>query len=256
LSQKAKDFNKLEERNGSLYVNTAKGFKHSFDINDYVEKSVRWAFAQKYFKNKNKEKRTPKQIICDATQGKIGEFAVYRMLKERGYNLEEPDYTSVKGEGEWDDGDLFLERAVILDGNPSINKINIQIKTNTSKNNLFKLKKEEFDLNGNYHNWGNKKPILYTYFFMCRINIGVRNAFESLGDSEFNIENVLKFIPNINFRIEVTGFININDFRKIIAEDQFIPAKKLINNSYSLDEDYYYCQSGDLREIDEIAKKK
>lgn len=256
MGQEAKDFNKLEERNGSLYVTTTKRFKRSFDINDYVQKSVKWAFAQKHFKDNKKDKRTPRQIKCDAIQGKIGEFAVYKMLKERGYYLEEPDYTSIKGEGEWDDGDLFLERTVISDSKPTVNKINIQIKTHTSKNNLFKLKKEEFDLDGNYHNWGKKKKILYTYFFMCRINTGVRDAFESLGDSEFTLENVLKFIENINFKIEVTGFININDFRKIISENQLIPANKLINNSYTLSEDYYYCQSGDLREIDEIAKKK
>ena len=36
-----------------------------------------------------------------------------------------------------------------------------------------KLKKEQFDSNGIYHNWGKKEPILYTYFFMCRINTGV-----------------------------------------------------------------------------------
>jgi hypothetical protein len=56
--------------------------------------------------------------------------------------------------------------------------------------------------------------------------------------------------------MEVTGFININDFRKIISEDQFIPAKTKINNAYSFNEEFYYSQTGDLREIEEISKKK
>jgi hypothetical protein len=243
LSQKAKDFNKLVERNGSLYVKNVKTFKPTLDINEYVEKSAGWAFAQKYFKNTGEE-RTSRQIICDAIQGKLGEFAVYKILKEKGYELKEPDYTSIRDKGEYDDGDL------------SIGDINIQVKTHNSKNNLFKLKKEEFDVNGVYHNWGKKKPILYTYFFMCRINTGVRKALESLEDSEFNLENVLKFTPHLNFKMEVTGFININDFRKIISENQFIPAKTKINNAYSFNEEFYYSQTGDLREIEEISKKK
>lgn len=243
MGQEAKNFNKLLEKNGSLYVRNVKSFKPTIDINDCVEKSVGWAFAQKHFKNKDGS-RTPKQIKCDAIQGKLGEFAVYKILKERGYELDEPDYTSVRDEGESDDGDLFL------------GDLKIQVKTNSSQNNLFRLKKEEFDQNGIYHNWGKKPPILYTYFFMCRINPGVRNALNLISDVEFNTENVLSFLPNINFRIEVTGFININDFRKIISENQFIPTNTKINNSYSFDEEFYYCQSGDLREIDEIRKKK
>ena len=91
---------------------------------------------------------------------------------------------------------------------------------------------------------------------MCRINPGIRNAFESLSDSEFTLENVLNLIPNINFRIEITGFINIRDFRKIISENQFIPPRVKINNSFSFKKEFYYCQTGDLREIDEIPGKK
>jgi hypothetical protein len=231
------------EKNGSLYVRERKGFKPTFVINEYVEKSVKWAFSQKHFHD-DEEERTPRQKKCDATQGKIGEFAVYKMLKERGYDLEEPDWTTIRDKGESDDGDLFL------------GDLKIQVKTNTSKNDLFKLKSEQFDSNGIYHNWGKKPPILYTYFFMCRINPGVRNAFETLSDSEFTLENVLSLITNINFRIEVTGFININDFRKIIAENHTIPINTKINGSFSFKKEFYYCQTGDLREIDEISKKK
>ena len=231
------------EKNGSLYVRERKGFKPTFVINEYVEESVKWAFSQKHFHD-DEEERTSRQKKCDATQGKIGEFAVYKMLKEKGYDLEEPDWTTIRDKGESDDGDLFL------------GDLKIQVKTNTSKNDLFKLKSEQFDSNGIYHNWGKKPPILYTYFFMCRINPGVRNAFETLSDSEFTLENVLSLITNINFRIEVTGFININDFRKIIAENHTIPINTKINGSFSFKKEFYYCQTGDLREIDEISKKK
>lgn len=243
MGQEAKNFNKLLEKNGSLYVRSGKNFKPTFDVNEYVEKSVKWAFSQKYFHD-DEEERTPRQRKCDATQGKIGEFAVYKMLREKGYDLEEPDWTTIRDKGQFDDGDLRL------------GDLNIQIKTHTSRNDLLKLKKEQFDSNGIYHNWGKKEPILYTYFFMCRINTGVRSAFESLSDEEFTLENVLNLIPNINFRIEVTGFINIKDFRKIIAENQFIPVNVKINNSFSFKKEFYYCQTGDLRGIDEISKKK
>lgn len=244
MSQKAKDFNKLTEKNGSLYVRSGKTFRPTFDINEYVEKSVKWAFSQKHFHDDEGEERTPRQKKCDAIQGKIGEFAVYKMLRERGYDLKEPDWTTIRDKGEYDDGDLFL------------GDLKIQVKTHTSKNDLFKLKREQFDSNGIYHNWKKKPPILYTYFFMCRINTGVRNVFASLSDDEFTLENLLNLIPNINFRIEVTGFININDFRKIIAENQSIPPNTKINGSYSFKKEFYYCQTGDLREIDEISKKK
>ena len=71
------------EKNGSLYVRERKGFKPTFVINEYVEKSVKWAFSQKHFHD-DEEERTPRQKKCDATQGKIGEFAVYKMLKDYG----------------------------------------------------------------------------------------------------------------------------------------------------------------------------
>lgn len=242
MSQKAKNFNKLEEKNGSLYVKSRKHFKPFIDVNEYAENSARWAFSQKHFKNKG-DIRSNKEIMCDAIQGKLGEFAVYKFLKGLGYDIQEPDYTSIRDYGEADNGDLFL------------GDLAIQVKTHTDQNNLFRLKKEEFDENGVYHNWG-KTPIHYTYFFMCRINPGVRSAFQSIGDASFDLNSVLDFLPHINFRIEITGFININDFKKIISEKQYIPANTKINNSYSFKEDYYYCQSGDLREIDEIKKKK
>ena len=60
MSQKAKNFNKLMEKNGSLYVRSGKLFKPTFDINEYVEKSVKWAFSQKHFHD-DEEERTPRQ---------------------------------------------------------------------------------------------------------------------------------------------------------------------------------------------------
>lgn len=205
---------------------------------------VNWAFAPGQYFHNPKEERTPEEIKADAIQGKIGEFAVFKFLKEeRGYDLDEPDYKTVRKKGQTDSGDLYF------------GDVKIQIKTFTSKTRILRLKKEEWDGNGVYHNW-NKKSVVYTHFFMCRIEPGVRKILSLIDPSEFNADKVIELLSNVKFKVEITGYLNISDFRKIISEEQYIPAGTLINGSFSYGEDFYYCLTGDLRDALDIPRKK
>jgi hypothetical protein len=55
--------------------------------------------------------------------------------------------------------------------------------------------------------------------------------------------------------MDIPGYITIEDFKKIIQTNMFIPGDGKIGKK-SFDFPLYYCQTGDLRDLDSIPNKK
>ena len=232
-----KKFNRLKEFEGSYLITHKKKFHPLFDVNEYVKDSVIWAGNGERFKKSN---RNRKEIIIDCIQGKIGEFALYKYLRSIGYDINPPSLEIIE-RGSWDDGDLFL-------GDKKI-----QIKTSPYFSNLLLLKKNDWDLDGNYRFNINENSTPYKAFFLCRIKPSVQDV---LGDFEIlNTSKTIETLSNVNFRADIPGFASLKDFREIISSGQYIKAGFKIGNR-TISEDQYYFQSGDLRDIDEIPSKK
>lgn len=230
-------FNPLKEFEGSYLITRKKKFNPLFDVNEYVNDSVIWAGNGERFK---KSSRSRREIIIDCIQGKLGEFVLYKYLRSIGYNINPPSLEIIE-RGSWDDGDLFLDDK------------KIQIKTSPHFSNLLLLKKNDWDLEGNYRFNISENSTPYKAFFLCRIKPSVQ---EVLANFEIvNTSKTIEALSNVNFRADIPGFASLKDFREIISSHQYIKSGSKIG-SRNISDDHYYFQSGDLRDIDEIPHKK
>ena len=230
-------FTSLKEENGIYFETSKKNFKPIFSVNEYVKDSVIWAVSQKHFKAKGRDAKT---IIRNAIQGKIGEFGLYKYFKSAGYDIDLPDL-EIRGFGEYDSGDLFVRDK------------KIQIKTTKSYYNLLLLDKKDWDENGNYKYDKDEVKKPYSAFFLCRIKPSVDEVIPL--DIDYTIDNIMECISNANFRIDIPGFADMNDFKECITGERYLKCKNYLGK-LKLEKDIYYFQAGDLKDIDLISKNK
>lgn len=233
-----KKFTTLLEKDGGFYVTKNRYFRAAIDINEYTKDVVKWAFSQKHFKSNGRDNQS---IIKNAIIGKFGEFGPYKYLKGLGYDLPLPELLT-RGYGEWDDGDIFLEGK------------KISVKTSSHVSNILLLKKNDWGNLGNYLFGKNGLDDEYKAFFLCRVKPFINDVIPE--GIVFTEENVIREFENVNFRLDIPGFVNIEDFRNQISSGVFLKQGSLINGAFTLKNDSYYFQTGELRRIDEIPRKK
>jgi hypothetical protein len=244
LSQRDINFDllKLDPDDGILKITKSKTFKELryIDLNQHIEESVVWAVKNEFQSNG----RVLDTVIKNSIIGKLGEFAIYHFLDRMGYSPGYPDL-KIRGKDEERKHDGGYDLKIL-------NKYWINVKTSTSGSNTLLLKKHHFDSLGNcvYRDKPEDPPCLY--FFLCRIKPDI-NKIELNNWSD--IDNVVKELSQLRFSCDIPGFLTIKDFRKIIREDMTIKKGQMLAvEKFKLDADNYYCQAGNLRDIEEIKK--
>lgn len=244
LALPEKNFTRLRENNGTYSVSTKKIYKHKMDVTEYASDCVEWAYnnvwGEGHLKPSGRDKST---TFKNALTGKFGEFGLHRHFVNLGYNVPSPDLT-IMPKGVWDDGDLFWEGK------------KISVKTTASWKDLLLLKKNEWDTDAGY--LFGKDGIDYSYkaFFLCRLSPDLESLLSMIvGNNDPGIDVIKSHLEQIRFTMDFPGFITIDDFKRIIKTDMCIPAKGKIGKK-EFDDALYYCQTGDLRDIDLIRKKR
>lgn len=239
-----KIFEPLLKIGNNAYKNTTtKKFSPIVEVSEYTDQCVIWA-ASNYFKP---GKRTKEQILINAIQGKYAEFGLYKYFYNLGYSISPPD-VKIRGKGEWDDGDLFL------------NGMKIQVKSSSHYGNLLLLKKGDWTDNGEYKHSVNGLDPDYKGFFYCRLNINLKKELELDPKKEIDTNEIIDFLSQRKIVIDCPGFIKIEEFRDIIKSNLVLKKGSIINprvlpdktleGGFVLNEDNYYCQSQDLIDID------
>lgn len=235
----------LKKEYGLAYdVRSRKSFSPiKIDINQYVNDCIKWAMhPDQYFSPK---KRSIEQIKQNSIQGKIGEFGVYEFLKTLGHNLDKPEL-KIRSKGNYDSYDLLLDEE------------KIQIKTGSHKANIFFLQKDDWDNDGNYkyikESDENKSP--YKYFIFGRLKPSIKEALPI--DQIYTEEKIIETLSQINFRMDIPGFITLDDFKKAIMEEKYLKSGCRINREFgfNLSSDNYYFESCDLRDTHTFPIKK
>lgn len=245
MEQEEITFKRLREKENRFFLTSTRDFSPlKIDLNKYTNEIVEFShescWGAGYLNGKGRDTST---IFKNSTLGKFGEFALYEFFLKEGYQPSRPDMTIMK-KGKWDDGDLDL------------GKMKFQIKSTFSFGNLLLLNKSDYDSTGKYIHGNNGKLITYDAFFLCRMKPSL-DILEIGGNSDPGIETLKQKLENVNFRMDIAGYIKLEDFLKIISEGMYIPQKTYIGNGQrKLEEDLYYCQSGDLRSIKTIKSKK
>ena len=251
-----KKFNPLKKgSDGSYSVFSKKHFKSKIDVSEFAIECIDHAYeliwGSGYMKPNGRNKSAR---FKDLLKGKLGEFALYKHLLGLGYEVEYPDLT-IRGKGKWDNGDIFI-KGKNQEGNEEIKKLSV--KTAYYFSDLLLLRKEEWDSEGGYLYTENGIPdYSYKAFFFCRMrpNLDSDGISSIEGDDNPGLENLYKSLQGIRFSMDIAGYINMDDFKRIISQGLFFESGVYIGKK-KWDESFYYCQSGDLRDIDEIKRKR
>jgi len=239
LTQPADQLIKATKKGNSYFCNSKKNFNTNINVDEFCAECARWAYDNTFNGHFKKSGRSLSTILVDSLVGKIGEFIVYKFLVNRGYSPSYPDL-SVRGYGEWDDGDM------ILDGKK------LSIKTSTSGSNFLRLKRSDWDNAGNYLYGKSGIDDSYKAIFYCRIKPNIRKI---LTKDEYLIEEFIEECSNITWGGEVSGFVKKEDLIFAIKENMVFEKSSLIDGKMPAFFDQIYFQIGCLRDANDIPRR-
>lgn len=230
---------KLNPLTGIFENTSKKPIKNLYSVSDNIVESARWA-TENEFRSGN---RTRKSVVENALIGKLGEFAVYKLLKWKGYNPKYPD-VSISKDGH--DGGIDL---TIMDD------IGINVKASGPGANTLLLKKSDFDSTGNYNYRKKLDSLACSFFFFVRISPDPKTVLDI--DDNVTSDIIIDQLEQTLFQADFPGYLNINDFREIISQDISLKEGQYLNSKkFRIDNEKYYCQTCDLRDIDTIKRIK
>lgn len=236
---------KINSKTGIFENTSRKKFKSNFlNITEHLKESVTWAIGNKF-----QEDDRPRRIIIEnALVGKLGEFAIYKLLKQKGYNPSYPDL-SIRLKGHDGGCDLTIPDV------KNLKDVGINVKGSSYFSNTLLLKKGDFDSGGNYKHMNNPNDPKCYYFFLARISPRLKNVLNIDNDATYDI--IMDQLDQVYFQADVPGYLNIKDIREIISQDIHIKGgSKLNSKDFKINQDSYYCQAGDFRDIDSIPDIK
>lgn len=246
------ELHKLWVNDNNYQITTTKPFCSLFTLNEFVDKVFEFSFGMS-FGNVGEHrssrtggilKRRKGELFINTFQGKMCEFGIYKYLRSINIQIEEPNMDLWKL-GVWDDVDLEL------------NSLKINIKSASYFSNLLLLEKQDWDINGEYIPNIGLKSSSYDLFVLTRLKPNSKNIMTSR--RLFYIDQIDKkylydlIIPQV-WEFDIAGFIYHSDLIEIIRNQQVLPQNSMLNSYTKIDADNYYCQSGDLRGLNEFKE--
>ena len=230
---------KLDPLTGIFKNTSRKPIKNLYDVSDHIAESAIWATGNDF----KRGERTRKSVVENALIGKLGEFAVYKLLKWKGYN---PKYPDASASNTGHDGGIDLT----IMGDMGVN-----VKTSGPGANTLLLKKSDFDSSGNYNYRKDRNALACSFFFLVRISPDPKTVLEI--DNDVTSDMIIDQLEQIKFQADFPGYLNIDDFREIIAQDISLKGGQFLNSdNFKMECEKYYCQTCDLRDIDTIKRMK
>ncbi len=176
------------------------------------------------------------EIFANTFLGKLCEFAVYRQLSYK-YEINEPDLSEWEL-GKWDACDFRIQDK------------SLSVKSTKYFGNLLLLELKDWSNIGGYLPNDNQQ---YDFTFLVRI----KNDPESLMKQNRILysdvqerENLWKIFEANGWEYDVPGYITLNELIYLINNEFIIYKGDLLNGKTPMDATNYYCQSGDMHNIE------
>lgn len=243
---------KLLFEGNNFQITKSKPFEPIFNLSEYTKKVFDFSYGMT-FENKGKHRshrtggiinRKNGELFINSFQGKMCEFGIYKFLKTSGIDLEIPDL-EMWGEGKWDDTDLVVKSR------------SINIKSVSYFSNLLLLEKNDWNESGEYiPNIGIKKTT-YDFFILSRLKPNSKNILSAnrlLYLNHIEKDYLFELVENQNWEFDIPGYITTSDLIEIIKSKNILTQHSTLNLYTRVDADNYYCQSGDLRNIDSLPQ--
>lgn len=234
----------MTKNGNSLSINSRKAFLKNLKIEPaYFEKAFEFAYAMTFGKDGEhrnhrsggRHLRRNSEIFCDTLQGKLSEYAIFQSLGKK-YGLEEPDVRCYEL-GKWDQFDF------------SIHNKNISVKSTKNFGNLLLLETKDWNQEGQYIPNQNGDV---DFTFLVRLEDVITSTFkqQDIYYSDFiEKEELWKLLKNLTVYYDIPGYITKNDLIDLIQNNFIIKQGELLNGKMAMDADNYYCQVGDMRDI-------
>lgn len=188
-------------------------------------------------------------VFANAFQGKLAEYAFYRMMRRNGVWTSSPDI-SVCGCGKWDVCDFEVENRTMA------------IKSTKHFGNLLLLEKTDWNADGTYKygmdpKTGSPVNVFYDAVVMMRIRPDCETVVSCALSPDATGEKPDPFVAleNASKRIvweyDIPGFVTGSDLKQCIGNG-FVLSKGQFLRTTKMKVDNYYIQSGDLRPINDI----
>ncbi|NME66840.1 hypothetical protein [Flammeovirga aprica] len=213
------------------------------DVMESFEFSYEMAFGKGFHRNYRSGGavvRKSGEIFANTFQGKLAEFAFYRLLISRGKQCPKPDLT-VMGQEFWDDADFEI-----------MNR-SISIKSACFFSQLLLLEIKDWSAEGVYLP-NNKK---YDYHFFIRIKEDIKKLLKTkkwLYKSYLNKSDLYSLICSKQWFSDIPGFVTHQDLVECIRRKNIIYKGSFLNTSNTkMDASNYYIQAGDLRTLDSVS---
>lgn len=235
--------NNLMETNGSFYLTTkGKEFKSEFILTSALEEAFEFAFSKTVGKKRNltsvfwgsKHSENVSEF-AKAFRGKLCEIGLKKYFSINGLSVRYPkthDWETDK----YENFDLLVNGRRVL------------VKAIPYYSNLLLLDTKHWKADASYGK-GRKNRIQYDYFVLTRIRPGVIHLFENFKltkDMELDKERIKQLVFAPNFQFEVTGYLSKNEIKYLDETNQILEEGSIVNGNKRLENEYYYCQAGDL----------
>lgn len=243
-------FNKMIRNNDSLFINNKKNFDSTNHVNyDYIKKVFDFAYEMTFgvsgqhrnHRSGGTYQRRNGEIFCDTFQGKISEFAIFQFFKDK-LNIAEPDLQTY-GLGKWDTFDFTINGKVI------------SVKSTKHYGNLLLLETKDWNFQGQYIPNNNET---IDYVILVRINDEVTKLMKA--NRLYFSDNIDKrylwnLLKDINCIFDIPGYITKEDLIYLINNGFVIRRGEKLNGSTTMDAENYYCQTGDMQNIEKFTEE-
>lgn len=191
--------------------------------------------------------RTKGQIFINTFQGKMAEYALYRYLRSRQFDLDKPD-TQQYELGKWDSYDLVCQGK------------HFSVKSTKSYGDLLLLETKDWNKNGEYIPNLSEGTSIYDYTVLVRFRPDGEDLmkqqhllYQKENDIPNNIKEILmEKIYSQNLTYDLPGFIYYSELVKLIREKRIIPQNAMLNGKTKMDAENYYFQTDNMHSMREI----
>lgn len=199
--------------------------------------------AHRVYRSGGSIHRSSGEIFSNTFQGKLSEFALYGLLKDK-FEINEPDLSCYQL-GAWDEFDFKIGEKII------------SIKSTKSFGNLLLLEQKDWNSNAEYIPNIELGNATYDFIFLVRIKPNCEEILKTnqIMDSLFiEKDKIANTLLGVKWEIDVPGFITTDQLKYIIENKFIIPKGSKLNRRVNMDATNYYVQAGDLNDLEDFYK--
>ena len=224
----------------------ANGYLSIDDISDSFEFAYDMTFGNigkhRDHRSGGTHKRHNGELFSDTMQGKLSEFVVYNVFRNRIKEINRPDLNRY-GLKKWDDCDF------------KINQRTIAVKSTKFYGNLLLLESNDWNERGQYIPNIQNGEKNYDFFILIRIKPDLTRIMKqnkAYYSDEINKNTLEEIIFKEEWISNIVGYITHDDLIETIQEKNLIKKGSILNYNTVMDADNYYVQAGDFRPMHEL----